>query len=102
MIVMMMIVSSMGIIIAIYVARNERALFANFAFFFHSPILKPDFHLPLVQPNRGRDLDSSLSREILAKAVFLLELERLLSRIDLTVFAFVKWTIALVKEIRLF
>lgn len=93
----------MGIVIARYVARNERALFANFSFFFHSPILKPDFHLPLVQPNRGRDLDSSLSREILAKAVFLLQLKRLLTRIDLTVFAFVKWTIALNKEIiRLF
>jgi hypothetical protein len=54
-------------------------LLANFSLFFHTPILKPNFHLSLGQSDRVGDFNPPLSGQILAVAVLLLKLERLLA-----------------------
>lgn len=56
--------------------RGARAL-ALALLLLHAPVLKPDFHLSLVQLERGRDLDAPCPRQVLAEVKLLLQLRQL-------------------------
>ena len=44
----------------------------------HSAVLKPDFHLRLIESERGGDLDAPRARQVAIEVEFLLELSQLL------------------------
>lgn len=46
----------------------------------HSPVLKPDLHLRLVELQRGRDFDAPRARQVLVEVELLLQLGELLVR----------------------
>lgn len=52
-----------------------------FAFPLHSPVLEPDFDLPLGEVERVSDLNASLPRQVAIEVKLLLQLEALVSSV---------------------